>query len=289
MKKPQYIVVFVAVALTALLLIFGRTAQKSGHSEGDGYQHEMQSNEKQEPVSHISFDTLLSFSKQSLTAQQAQKLIELEKNAKDSLNKTKQLEAFHQLSHFWRDEGKSFIPYAWYSAESARLENSEKNLTFAAHLFLDRLQQEENADVRKWLALQAKDLFERSLSMNPNNDSTKVSLGATYIFGGISQTPMEGIAKVREVVEKDSTNVYAQMTLAAASIMSGQIDKAKGRLQTIVQLQPQNIQALLMLGDIAEKEGDKTAAIGWYSKSLPLINRSDIKTEIEKRISELRK
>ncbi len=139
------------------------------------------------------------------------------------------------------------------------------------------------------MALQSKDLFERALKINPNNDSAKVSMGAAYIFGGISEAPMEGIAKVKEVTDKDSTNVYAQITLATASMMSGQIDKAATRLHTVLVVQPKNLQALLMLGDVAERQGNKEEAIKWYSQSLPLITRDDIKAELEKRIKELKK
>jgi hypothetical protein len=85
---------------------------------------------------------------------------------------------YHQLAKFWHDSANSWEPYAWYTAEAARLENSEKNLTFAAHLFLDNLIRDDVAERRKWKALQAKDLFERSLKLNPVNDSSKVGLGA---------------------------------------------------------------------------------------------------------------
>ena len=74
---------------------------------------------------------------------------------------------------------------------------------------------------RQWKALQAKDLFERSLKINPDNDSAKVGLGACYLFGDISATPMEGILKIREVVEKDSTNIYAQMMLVGVHLIPG--------------------------------------------------------------------
>ena len=40
------------------------------------------------------------------------------------------------------------------------------------------LQADEVPERRKWKALQAKDLFERSLQINPQNDSSKVGLGA---------------------------------------------------------------------------------------------------------------
>ena len=77
---------------------------------------------------------------------------------------------------------------------------------------------ENDQTLRRWKALQAKDLFERSLKINPDNDSANIGLGACYIFGNISATPMEGILKVREVAEKDSTNIYAQNVLGQGSL-----------------------------------------------------------------------
>ena len=177
---------------------------------------------------------------------------------------------YHQLAHFWGDTAAIFEPYAWYEAEAARLENSEKSLNFAARLFLENLQADELEQRRKWKALQAKDLFERALKINPANDSSKVGLGACFLFGGIASNPMEGILKIREVAEKDSTNVYAQIMLAKGSLISGQYDKAINRLETISRVEPDNIEVILMLADTYERMADKANAIRWYQKSLQL-------------------
>ena len=63
--------------------------------------------------------------------------------------KDQQIKVYHQLAHFWGDSMRFFPPYAWYEAEAARLENSEKTLTFAAHLFLENLQQEQDPRIEK--------------------------------------------------------------------------------------------------------------------------------------------
>ena len=63
--------------------------------------------------------------------------------------KKQKLDVYHQLAHFWKDSARIFEPYAWYEAEAARLENSEKSLTFAAHLFLENLRNEENDRIKK--------------------------------------------------------------------------------------------------------------------------------------------
>jgi tetratricopeptide (TPR) repeat protein len=169
------------------------------------------------------------------------------------------------------------------------LENSEKNLTFAAQQFLSNLQNDDVEQRRKWKALQAKDLFERSLKINPDNDSAKVGLGACYLFGNISEMPMEGILKIREVVEKDSTNMYAQMMLAKGSLISGQYDKAISRLETMNRIKPGDIDAMLLLAEVNERMNDKRKAISWYQKCLQLTKEAELKGAIEKRIEELKK
>jgi tetratricopeptide (TPR) repeat protein len=287
-KKPQWITIGIAVLLTAAIFTFGRTVSKhkpvaETHSEDDGHNHGSTSN------SSISTDSILILAKKQLNPDQLNRLTMLENSITRGDVKNQQLKVYHQLSHFWGDSMGYFPPYAWYEAEAARLENSEKNLTFAAHLFLEYLQNEQNPALRQWSALQAKDLFERSLKINPTNDSSKVGLGACYLFGNISAAPMEGIAKIREVADKDSTNVYAQATLAKGSMISGQFDKAIGRLETIHRIDPTNLEAILMLAEVYERTDKKATAAEWYQKSLQFVKRADARGEIEKRIAELKK
>jgi tetratricopeptide (TPR) repeat protein len=280
-KKPQLITIGIAIFLVAVIYYFGRTTplktdQASGNSVQSGRTGSLT-------------DTILNMAKSQIKPEQVIRLTTLENSISRGAVKDQQLKVYHQLAHFWGDSAGLFLPYAFYEAEAARLENSENSLTFAARLFLENLQQEQNIEFRRWEALQAKDLFERSLSINPDNDSAKVGLGACYLFGNISAAPMEGIGKIREVLDKDSNNVYAQMMLVKGSLMSGQYDKAVTRLETINGLQPDNIEAIMMLADVYERTKDKGNAIKWYQKSLQFIKREDVRTEVMKRIGELRK
>jgi len=290
-KKPQLIVTGAALLLVFLIYFFGKTVPDKNkktetenikQSADDGHEHGSDQ-------SGISTDTILFLAKKSLSPEQVVRLNTLENSISRGDVKDQQLHVYHQLARFWSDSAHNFEPFAWYTAEAARLENSEKSLTFAARLFLDNLQNDDETRRRIWKAFQAKDLFERSLKINPNNDSAKIGIGACYMFGDISPTPMEGILKIREVVERDSTNLYAQMMLVKGSILSGQYDKAINRLESINHLQTKNIEAILMLADLYERTGDKAKAISWYQKSISLINQPEIKKAVEKRITELKK
>ncbi|MCH5600497.1 tetratricopeptide repeat protein [Niabella ginsengisoli] len=287
MKKPQYLTIFISLGVLCILWAFGKTKPDVTQASHDGHQHEQNTSHSNSTTltSSFSIDSVLSIEKGKLAPQNISTLGQIESSVEKSNGSEQKLHAYHQLSQFWKEQGKAFIPYAWYVAEGARLENSEKNLNFAGHLFLNNLQNVENEELVRWMGLQAKDLFERSLKLNSDNDSAKVGLGATYMFGGISNAPMEGISKIREVVAKDSTNLYAQMTLAMGSLMSGQTEKARERLETITRLDPKNLQAMLLLADIYEKQDKKQDAIKYYQKALPLVNaHAEMKTELEKEL-----
>jgi tetratricopeptide (TPR) repeat protein len=283
-KRPQWITLAAALILLVILYKFSRIVPEK-HSA---------SIEKSEISDNtVTIDTILSVAKKRLSAEQAGRLDILEHSIGRGNVKDQRLEIYHQLAHFWLDTIQLFEPYAYYEAEAARLENSEKSLTFAAHLFLQNLRGDNNPALRTWKALQAKDLFERSLKINPNNDSSTVGLGACYIFGSISSNPMEGIMKVRTIAEKDSTNIFAQEVLGHGSLLSGQFDRAIARFESVYRLSKENmdtkLEACLMLAEAYERKADKSSAVTWYEKSLDLIKNEEVKEEVKKRIDELKK
>ncbi len=277
MRKSQWITVAAAVVCIIALFKYGKIVPSK----------KIQGTLSEQKPYVITIDSILAEAKRHLSNEQVIRLNTLENSITRGNVKEQQLNVYHQLAHFWSDSAGVFEAFAWYEAEAARLEYSEKSLNFAAHLFLNDLQQDQWLERKQWKALQAKDLFERSLKINPDNDSSKVGLGACYIYGNITATPMEGISKIMEVVNRDSTNVYAQITLAKGAIISGQYDKAINRLHTVNRLNPTELESILLLADLYERIGDKPNAIVWYKKSLEQIKRQDYREEIKKRIEVL--
>ena len=281
MKKPQWITASIVAALVVIVYsttanqIFGTNVRKTAHSAN-----------AQNTV--VSVDSILFHAKEKLSPEQVSRLSFLENSITRGDVVNQKIHVYHQLASFWGDSAHVFEPYAWYTAESARLVNSEKSLTFAAHLFLDNLKGEENPALKQWKATQAKDLFERSLKISPGKDSSEVGLGLVQLYGGLG-SPMEGIQKIRNVAEKDPDNIYAQMALGHASVTSGQLDKAVERFENVVKLDSKNLEAILSLADVYERKGDKAKAVEWYKNSLPHIKVPALVTEVEKRISELNK
>jgi tetratricopeptide (TPR) repeat protein len=236
----------------------------------------------------VTINNILDASKRQLTASQQTHVAMLEAAVVRGDVKDQQIKVYNQLASFWKDSGHMLLPAAWYTAEAAKLEKSEKNLTFAARFFLDGVQRQENPGLRKWMAVQAKELFEKALEVNPTNDSSKVGLGSCYLFGGIGETPMQGILMIREVADRNPANTYAQYTLAVGSLLSGQLDKAIERLLKVVQYEPGNADAVLLLADTYDQQGDKANAVKWYEASKKLGGSPEFKAELDKRINSLK-
>lgn len=235
----------------------------------------------------ITTAALLDSAKKNLTDNQSSHLTQLENSVVRGNVKEQKIGIYNQLARYWQDSLSHPEIAAYYFGEEAKLENSEKNLNFAARLFLAQLMAETNPAMQFWFGTNAKALFEHSLQINPNSDSVKVEIGACYLFGNISSTPMEGILKIKEVVDRDSTNMYAQLMLGLGGIKSGQYDKAIERLETVIKNEPGNLQAIFNLAETFERKGDKPSAVKWYRKAQDLITIPEVKQEIEQRIQSL--
>jgi tetratricopeptide (TPR) repeat protein len=244
------------------------------------------------PVKVFDISKFIGEEKKHLTASQALYLSKLENSVIRGDVSGQQVIANRQLAEFWKDSIHSFESYAYYLSEAAKLDKSEKNLTFAAQLILDNLRGEPDEAKLNWKAAQAIALFEKAIELNPNNDDLKVGLGSCYVFGrgrfGKPAETMKGIQQLLAVVRKDSTNMKAQMMLGVGGYVSGQYDKAIERLQKVVTAQPDNLEAIAFLADAYAARGDKTEAVKWYQISKRLANDPHYSQEVDERIKSLR-
>jgi len=282
MSKKQLIISIAGLALVVLLFKFGSTiAPKSKMPPA------VMSKAK-------SFDILkyIDEEKKHLTADQIVTLGKLENSVTRGDVNSQLITANTQLANFWKDSARVFEPYVYYLSEAAKLDKSEKNLTFAAQLILDNLRAEQDDAKLNWKAAQAIALFEKAIELDPNNDDLKVGLGSCYILGkgrvGGPEETMKGIQQLLSVVRKDSNNMKAQMMLGVGGYVSGQYDKAIERLQKVIKAQPDNVEAVAFLADTYAAKGDKAEAIKWYNVSKRLVNDPHYSQEVDERIKTLR-
>jgi tetratricopeptide (TPR) repeat protein len=288
MKRQQYLVAGTGVLLLLVLYFFGQTVPP--HQKPNAAAAGVQENSL---VKSVGLQEILQAAQAGLSPAQLSYVNRLQHSVVRGDVKTQQVNAYRELAGFWKDSVKGgLLLYAYYAGEAAKLEKSETNLTFAAQIFLQSLRGQDSPALKSWMATDAKELFEKALELNPTNDSSKVGLGASYIFGAEAGNPMEvmqGIQRILEVARRDSTNMYAQLMLGWGGLESGQLDKAIERLTTVVRHQPANIEAILLLAEVQQQRGEKADAIRWYEAAKKLLGNQEpeMVREINRRISSL--
>jgi tetratricopeptide (TPR) repeat protein len=280
LKKPQLLIILSGLLLFSVLYFFTpRFASKANTTP-------TQSTENQT----VTTESILNTAKLALTESQKFSLLSIENQLNKAKNQTDSLKSYRAMTQFWADSAQKLAPYLYFTYRAALLENSEKSLTFAAQLLVDNLLTPDAPPaLQPWIAGNAKVLLEKALVINPNNDSAKINLGACYLFGNLSDNPMQGITKIKEVVDTDSTNSYGQFILALGGKKSGQYDKAIERFLTVLKIKPNHIEAMIHLAECYELTNQKEKAIEWYTKVSNSVNIPEAKDAISKRIQELKK
>ena len=281
--NKQTILAGVGIIAVALLFILGRTTDtKKPIADVSG-----SSNIKSFDVQHFIEDA-----KKKLSPSQALDITKLENGISRGDVPTQQVQAYNGLANFWKDSIRLFEPYLFYLSKAAKLDYSEKSLTFAAQLFLEALRGEPDEAKLNWETTEAISLFESALKLDPGNDDLRIGLGSCYVYGkgrnGNPEETMKGIQELLAVARKDSNNMKAQIVLGVGGLVSGQFDKALERFQRVLKNEPNNQEAIAYLADAYAAKGNKAEAIKWYTISKRLVNNPHYSEEVDKRINSLK-
>ena len=276
--KKQYLIAAIGFAFVLVLFYFGKTTTETKPVP------------QMKPEASNQFDVqqFILQEKQKLTPELSKSITNIENAYLQTEDKSQKIIGLNTTANFWKDTAQNFKLYAFYNSEAAKLDNSEKNLTFAAQQFLTLLRDEHDEAMLAWESDEAIRLFQEAIKLNPNNEDLKIGLGSSYVFGkgrnGDPQETMKGIQELLGVVRRDSTNMRAQLVLGIGGYVSGQYDKAISRLTKVIIAQPDNLEAIAFLADTYAAQGNKADAIKWYNVSKRLANNPEYSKEVDNRI-----
>lgn len=132
--------------------------------------------------------------------------------------------------------------------------------------------------------------YEKALEMDPERLQAKTALGVAYVEGAaiLGEMPMKGIGMLKEVLNIDPQNVDALTNLGYFAIQSGQYDKAIERFDQVLAIDPRNAEAYLYLADVYLSQGDKDQGIETLEKYKDLMNDPLVSQRVEQYIEEIR-
>lgn len=278
--KKRILLLSAGAVLLIVLFVFGKTSvEKPAHAHAEP------------ALPQFNVDELLKSEREKLSPSQLVYVTNIENSVTRGDVNEQTKNAYSQLADFWKDSASALLPYIYYLNEHAKLDNSEKSLTFAAHFILENMRRESRPEVKVWEAEIAASLFEQALKLDPDNDDLKVGLGSCYIYGegmiGDASQTMKGVQYLLEVARRDSTNMQAQLVLGIGAVISNQLDRAIERLQIVVDHDAHNLEAVSWLADAYAAHGDKENAIKWYEHSKHLVNNPAYSKEVDERIRSL--
>ncbi|HUH75247.1 MAG TPA: tetratricopeptide repeat protein [Chitinophagales bacterium] len=256
-------------------LYFGNFATKKIEKKETHAHSEVEMDMSLEEFEKLQINTLSE--QDQITAQQ------LSENWKKSTDQQKAAAA-HDAAHFW--ESKSSILEAYYHSEAAVLENDLEELISSGDQLISEFRNTENAKIKNNLITFALRSYEAALKLSPNDLTLKLKAGSAYVEGSIE--PMKGITLLREVTNEDPNNVSALILLGRFSIMSGQFDKAKERLDQVLAINPNNAEAIFFMAIAQQGLGNNEKAIELFEACKKLVNNPDFDAEIDGYIKDLK-
>jgi Flp pilus assembly protein TadD len=283
LRTPHYIAVASALVLTGALYWFVPTTPPAGAKPAvaGGGAH-------QEPADHVgdhmpevvvaSLDSIRQGSLAQLAQHAIDEIAAVDKQIAAAPDSAAMAPLFEKQAGIWM-EHKQLPMAAWARAKAAHLEGSEKKLNFAGQFFLDLMHEATSGAMQAWEAQGAVETLREAVALNPDNDTAKLALASAYIEGG--NAPMTGVGILREMVAKDPDHIPANLMLGRLSIQSGQFDKAVPRLEKVLELEPQNREALYYLADAYKGSGNKELAVTTLRKLEKIVNNPDFTKDIE--------
>lgn len=224
--------------------------------------------------------------KKSLTVALLDTLNGLEENVTKNSSSPKQLENnYRKIADFWKNQNNTPLT-AWYSykiAETNKLKIAYEN---ACNNFLIAINNEKDSLISNNLVTFALLSFENAQKQGETSVDLTIKMARLYTES--SQEPMKGIGLLRGIIAKDSNNIPTLIELGRLSIMSGQYEKAKERLEKVMRLQPENTEALYFLAVTNEGLGNKELAIKQLEMCKILVGNPEFDAEINEYIKNLK-
>lgn len=234
----------------------------------------------------LSFDEYASMQLESITnASIKEEILKVNQQYAAAKADTSKAQQAHLLAELWKSAGNENLE-AYYHYLSASADKDATALAVSGDKLFSLYRNSQDTLIKNNLITFALRSLEAASALNPDNLELKVKLGSAYVEG--SPEPMKGITLLREVVEKDPDNISALIMLGRFAILSGQYDKAKERFNQVLVLDPNNAEAIYFMAITQEGLGNIEKAIELLEACKKIVANPEFDAEINGYIEQLR-
>jgi len=272
--KSQVGLIVAAITLILLLFFYGRNTPLKELSISDNLTI----------IDGFDIDAYAEEAKQKLMLKPKDSLSLLQslisKRKPDSLN----IIYLQQIAGIWENNSNFALASDFYR-RVAVVDSIANRWEFAGDKLFEAYKINTDTLLRNYLLNNAVDAFTTVTLLDTSLIEPKVKLAILHVDE--LQNTMTGVTMLLDVVKKQPKHVIANLTLGRLSLVSGQFDKAKQRLNTVLSVEPENTEALLFLAGVYEQTNEPQKAIEYYNKCKALIKNPAIKKNIDKYLNKL--
>lgn len=276
MKRNQIIAISACVLLLIAIYFFGNTKKpkEEGSSSPMGQGHAQP--QGQQDVEALDINAYIGQVKAQATDKAALKKIESDEKSDNFLGL---VEDYKKLD--------KPLAVAYYIVKQAGVSKTVDYYVTAGDYNAMLMQSAPDEKAKKFLSANTIECYKNAVEMDSTKTDNRIRLAGAYMEQGTQ--PMQGVLMLLDIVRKDSTNVDAQLMLGRFGLISGQIDKAIARFEKVLYLQPQNSEALFLLAEAYNNQGNKQKALELLEKCKSTVKEPAAKKEIENYIESIKK
>ena len=270
-KARSLLLPIIGIALTAIIYLLPRAVMeqhsKQVNSEGTPTQTPTTADANANSDKHT--DAEHAAGAHSITADSATlaEASAIRTRMNSSPDKKLRVQLLDSLAHRFERKGL-FDSAARYRTLLAQTDTRLANLYKAGDAYFNAFNTSPSPAQGQAAASKAREYYATILVKDPRQLAAKTRMAMTYIG---SQTPMKGISLLREVVDVDPDNEEALYNLGILSIQSNQHAKAIERFERILKKHPGNTKARFYLG-LSLKE---TGRLQEAQRELQIVKKAD--------------
>ncbi|UBM60522.1 tetratricopeptide repeat protein [Marinilongibacter aquaticus] len=224
LKAKNHILIVLVVGLAASLALYALPKAVIKNEKPAGQPTNSEKNEAKAPDEHMKLSE--------------GQLAEIAKIRTENKGEQAQYEA---LSTYFASQNL-FDSAAYFAEQLAVSQPSEASWLAAGDLYYQAFTLSLNPVNQEKLADLTRAAYQKALAINPKQLHAKTNTAMTYVS---SSSPMQAIMMLRQVLDENPRYVPALMSMGALSMQSRQYDKALGRFEEVLGIDPGNMNAQL--------------------------------------------
>jgi len=195
----------------------------------------------------------------SLSVQEKAYFDGLQLQLSNSVDDTSKIEALKSISGFWYSQAE-FALAGETAQEIASLDPSGFTWSMAGTTYAAGIKNGKNDSKRTYNMAKAVNAFENAISLEPDNINHQVNLAICYAEMPPKDQPMTGILMLLDLDKKFPESPAVLFQLARFGMQTNQFEKAIGRLETIIKVEPTMIKAHCLLADAYNQTNNPSKA-----------------------------